>query len=56
MSWKYFTALNDDDIAGAYLDFVMKYVLFDDVIDLERDVKDNAKKRSENHKRQRRLK
>ena len=48
--------INDDDIAGAYLDFVMKYVLFDDVIDWERDVKDNAKKRSENHKGQRRLK
>ena len=48
--------INDDDIAGVYLDFVMKYVLFDDVIDWERDVKDDARKKSENYKGQRRLK
>ena len=35
----------DSDIAGTYLDFVTKYVLFDDVIDWERDVKDYGKKK-----------
>ena len=37
--------LPDSDIAGTYLDFVTKYVLFDDVIDWERDIKDYGKKR-----------
>ena len=34
----------DSDIAGTFLDFVTKYVLFDDVIDWERDIKDYGKK------------
>ena len=38
--------LPDSDIAGTYLDFVMKYVLFDDAIDWERDIKNYGKKRS----------
>ena len=38
--------LPDSDIAGTYLDFVMKYVVFDDVIDWERDIKNYGKKRS----------
>ena len=33
------------DIAGTFIDFVTKYVLFDDVIDWERDIKDYAKKK-----------
>ena len=37
--------LADSDIAGTFMDFVTKYVLFDDVIDWERDVKDYGKKR-----------
>ncbi len=36
--------INDDDIADTYLDFVTKYVLFDDVIDWERDIKNYGKK------------
>ena len=35
----------DSDIAGTFLDFVTKYVLFDDVIDWERDIKDYGKKK-----------
>ena len=35
----------DSDIAGTYFDFVTKYVLFDDVIDWESDVKDYGKKK-----------
>ena len=38
-------ALPESDIAGTFLDFVTKYVLFDDVIDWERDIKDYAKKK-----------
>ena len=34
----------DSDIAGMFLDFVTKYVLFDDVIDWEKDIKDYGKK------------
>ena len=33
----------DSDIAGTFLDFVTKYVLFDDVIDWERDIKNYGK-------------
>ena len=35
----------DSDIAGTFLDFVTKYVLFDDVIDWEKDIKDYGKKK-----------
>lgn len=35
----------DGDIAGTFLDFVTKYVLFDDVIDWEKDIKDYGKKK-----------
>ena len=45
----------DSDIAGTYLDFVTKYVLFDDVIDWERDIKDYGKKKQETIRRQRGL-
>ena len=31
--------LNDDDVICEMVDFVIKYVLFDDVIDYETDVK-----------------
>ena len=37
--------LSDNDIVGTYLDFVTKYVLWDDVIDWERDIKDYGKKK-----------
>ena len=37
--------LADSDIAGTFFNFVTKYVLFDDVIDWERDIKDYGKKR-----------
>ena len=37
--------LGDSDIVGKFLDYVMKYALFDDVIDWERDVKDYKKKK-----------
>ena len=37
--------LADSDIAGRFIDFVTKYVLFDDVIDWERDIKDYGKKK-----------
>ena len=36
--------LSDNDVVGTYLDFVTKYVLWDDVIDWERDVKNYGKK------------
>ena len=36
--------LPDSDIVATYLDFVLKYALFDDVIEWERDVKDYGKK------------
>ena len=29
---------SDNDMSSAFFDFVMKYVLFDDVIDWERDI------------------
>lgn len=45
--------LPDRDVAGRYLDFVMKYALFDDVIDWERDVMDYGKKKVFNSERQR---
>ena len=35
--------LSDNDIVGTYFDFVTKYVLWDDVIDWERDIKDYGK-------------
>ena len=37
--------LGDSDIVGKFLDYVIKYALFDDVIDWERDVKDYKKKK-----------
>lgn len=37
--------LPDSDIAGTYLDFVTKYVLYNDVIDWDRDIKDYGEKR-----------
>ena len=43
--------LPDSDIVGKFLDFVMKYALFDDVIDWERDVKDYGKKKKEERQR-----
>jgi hypothetical protein len=46
--------LSDNDVVGTYLDFVTKYVLWDDVLDWERDIKDYGKKKEE-VKRQRRL-
>ena len=46
--------LGESDIVGTYLDFVTKYVLWDDVIDWERGLKDYGKKK-EKDKRQRRL-
>lgn len=36
--------LEESDIVGTYLDFVTKYVLWDDVIDWERNLKDYGKK------------
>ena len=46
--------LSDNDVVDTYLDFVTKYVLWDDVLDWERDIKDYGKKKEE-VKRQRRL-
>ena len=46
--------LSDNDIVGSYLDFVTKYVLWSDVLDWERDIKDYGKKKKE-IKGQRRL-
>ena len=46
--------LSDNDVVGTYLDFVTKYVLWDDVLDWERDIKDYGKKKEE-VKGQRRL-
>ena len=46
--------LSDNDVVGTYLDFVTKYVLWDDVLDWERDIKDYGKKK-EAVKGQRRL-
>ena len=37
--------LSDNDIVGTYLDFVIKYVLWDEVLDWERDIKDYGKKK-----------
>ena len=39
--------LTDWDIAGAFLDYVEKYALYDDVIDWERDVEYYARKKKE---------
>ena len=39
--------LSDNDIVGTYFDFVLKYVLWDDVLDWERDIKDYGKKKEE---------
>jgi hypothetical protein len=36
--------LSDNDIVDTYLDFVTKYVLWDDVIDWERDIMNYGKK------------
>ena len=46
--------LSDNDVVGTYFDFVTKYVLWDDVLDWERDIKNYGKKK-EDIKRQRRL-
>jgi hypothetical protein len=45
--------LPDSDIVGTFLDFVIKYALFDDVIDWERDVKHYGKKKKEERQRRR---
>lgn len=37
--------LSDNDIVGTYLDYVTMYVLWDDVLDWERDIKDYGKKK-----------
>ena len=37
--------LSDNDVVGTYLDFVTKYVLWDDVLDWKRDIKDYGKKK-----------
>ena len=37
--------LGDTDVVGAYFDFVVKYVFWDDVLDWEKDIKDYGKKR-----------
>ena len=37
--------LSDNDIVGMYFKYVLKYVLWDDVLDWERDVKDYGKKK-----------
>jgi hypothetical protein len=37
--------LSDNDVVGTYLDFATKYVLWDDVLDWERDIKDYGKKK-----------
>ena len=36
--------LSDNDVVGTYLNFVTKYVLWDDVLDWERDIKDYGQK------------
>ena len=36
--------LSDNDVVGTYLDFVTKYVLWDDVIDWERDIMNYGKR------------
>ena len=36
--------LSDNDIVGIYFDFVTKYVLWDDVLDWERDIKNYGKR------------
>ena len=36
--------LPETEVVGAYFDFVTKYVLFDEVLDWERDIKDYGKK------------
>ena len=37
--------LSENDEVGTYFDYVMKYVLWDDVLDRERDIKDYGKKK-----------
>ena len=37
--------LSDNDFVGNYFKYVTKYVLWDDVLDWERDIKDYGKKR-----------
>ena len=37
--------LSENDIVGTYLDYVTMYVLWDDVLDWERDIKDYGKKK-----------
>ena len=37
--------LSKNDEVGTYFDYVTKYVLWDDVLDWERDIKDSAYKK-----------
>ena len=37
--------LSENDEVGTYFDYVTKYVLWDDVFDWERDIKDYGKKK-----------
>ena len=37
--------LSENDEVGTYFDYVTKYVLWDDVLDWERDIKDYGKKK-----------
>ena len=37
--------LSDNDIVGTFFKYVLKYILWDDVIDWEQDIKDYGKKR-----------
>ena len=37
--------LSENDEVGTYFDYVTKYVLWDDVLDKERDIKDYGKKK-----------
>ena len=46
--------LSENDEVGTYFDYVTTYVLWDDVLDWERDIKDYGKKKEE-VKGQRRL-
>jgi len=46
----FMTVLNDSDIAAEMEDFVLKMILFDDVIDYERDVIHKYRVKSEKHR------
>ena len=49
-----FFEINGPNIVGTYLDFVIKYVLWDEVLDWERDIKNYGKQKKCN-RGQRRL-